>query len=135
MDLLFISLKPWEERSETAKQLVDKLNAKLASQITNATAFAFGPPAIQGLGASAGFSLMNKFCENYGQFQIQSVIIEGGSKTLQQFIEKNIWNEARVFISPESLLNGVNAPKLHLKPSHQEKIIQDTLLTYYNTHD
>lgn len=55
---IFISLKPWEERSETAKQLVDRLNAKLATQITNASAFAFGPPAIQGLGASAGFSLM-----------------------------------------------------------------------------
>jgi HAE1 family hydrophobic/amphiphilic exporter-1 len=55
---IFISLKPWEERKETAKQLVDKLNKILATQITNATAFAFGPPAIQGLGASAGFSLM-----------------------------------------------------------------------------
>ncbi len=55
---IFISLKPWEERTETAKQLVDKLNRKLSTQITNATAFAFGPPAIQGLGASAGFSLM-----------------------------------------------------------------------------
>lgn len=55
---IFISLKPWEERTETAKQLVDKLNMKLSTQITNATAFAFGPPAIQGLGASAGFSLM-----------------------------------------------------------------------------
>jgi HAE1 family hydrophobic/amphiphilic exporter-1 len=55
---IFISLKPWEERTETAKQFVDRLNKKLASQITNATAFAFGPPAIQGLGASAGFSLM-----------------------------------------------------------------------------
>ncbi|HSN48496.1 MAG TPA: efflux RND transporter permease subunit, partial [Flavobacterium sp.] len=49
---IFISLKPWEERTETAKQLVDKLNKKLSTQITTATAFAFGPPAIQGLGAS-----------------------------------------------------------------------------------
>ena len=55
---IFISLKPWEERTETAKQFVDRLNKKLATQITNATAFSFGPPAIQGLGASAGFSLM-----------------------------------------------------------------------------
>jgi len=55
---VFISLKPWEEREETAKQLADRLNKKLSTQITNATAFAFGPPAIQGLGASAGFSLM-----------------------------------------------------------------------------
>jgi len=55
---IFISLEPWEDRAETAKQLVDKLNKILVTQITNATAFAFGPPAIQGLGASAGFSLM-----------------------------------------------------------------------------
>lgn len=55
---VFISLKPWEERSITAKELVNKLNAKLSTQITNATAFSFGPPAIQGLGASEGFSLM-----------------------------------------------------------------------------
>ena len=55
---IFISLKPWEERTETAKQLVDRLNITLATQITNATAFSFGPPAIQGLGASAGFSMM-----------------------------------------------------------------------------
>ncbi len=55
---IFISLKPWDERHETAKQLVDRLNKILMSQITNATAMAFGPPAIQGLGASAGFSIM-----------------------------------------------------------------------------
>jgi HAE1 family hydrophobic/amphiphilic exporter-1 len=55
---IFISLKPWEERGETAKELVNKLNKILATQITNATAMAFGPPAIQGLGASAGFSIM-----------------------------------------------------------------------------
>ena len=30
----------------------------MQQQITSATALAFGPPAIQGLGASAGFSLM-----------------------------------------------------------------------------
>jgi HAE1 family hydrophobic/amphiphilic exporter-1 len=54
----FVSLKPWEEREETAKQIVDRLNKILATQVTSATAFAFGPPAIQGLGASAGFSMM-----------------------------------------------------------------------------
>ncbi len=54
----FVSLKPWEERKETSKQIVNRLNKILATRITKATAFAFGPPAIQGLGASAGFSLM-----------------------------------------------------------------------------
>lgn len=55
---VFVSLKPWEERTMTAKQLADKLNKIFGAQITNATVMAFGPPAIQGLGASAGFSMM-----------------------------------------------------------------------------
>ncbi len=55
---IFVSLKPWEERTMTAKQLADKLNKIFGAQITNATVMAFGPPAIQGLGASAGFSMM-----------------------------------------------------------------------------
>ena len=55
---IFVSLKPWDEREMTAKQLADKLNKSFSSEITNATVMAFGPPAIQGLGASAGFSMM-----------------------------------------------------------------------------
>jgi HAE1 family hydrophobic/amphiphilic exporter-1 len=55
---IFVSLKPWEEREMTAKQLANKLNMIFGSQITNASVMAFGPPAIQGLGASAGFSMM-----------------------------------------------------------------------------
>ena len=55
---LFVSLKPWDEREMTAVQLTQKFNALFAKEITTATVMAFGPPAIQGLGASAGFSLM-----------------------------------------------------------------------------
>ena len=31
--------------------------------------------------------------------RIQSVIIEGGANTIQQFIEEDLWDEARVFHS------------------------------------
>lgn len=55
---IFVSLKPWEERPETAKQIVDRINKKLAMNVTKASASAFGPPAITGLGNSAGFSMM-----------------------------------------------------------------------------
>ncbi len=55
---IFISLKEWTEREETAKMLTQKLNKIFAVQIPEATAFAFGPPPIQGLGNSAGFSMM-----------------------------------------------------------------------------
>jgi HAE1 family hydrophobic/amphiphilic exporter-1 len=56
---IFVSLKEWGERPETtAKQLAARLNKIFGAEITNATVMAFGPPAIQGLGASAGFSIM-----------------------------------------------------------------------------
>jgi HAE1 family hydrophobic/amphiphilic exporter-1 len=56
---IFVTLKEWGERPEmTAKQLATKLNKIFGAEITNASVMAFGPPAIQGLGASAGFSMM-----------------------------------------------------------------------------
>jgi HAE1 family hydrophobic/amphiphilic exporter-1 len=55
---IFVSLKEWGDREMTAKQLASKLNKIFGAGITNASVMAFGPPAIQGLGASAGFSMM-----------------------------------------------------------------------------
>jgi HAE1 family hydrophobic/amphiphilic exporter-1 len=55
----FIALKPWEERRATAQQarsLVNQLNGRLATEIPDALAFVFMPPAIPGLGNSGGFS-------------------------------------------------------------------------------
>ena len=42
--------------------------------------------------------------------QIQSVIIEGGSKTIQSFIDKNLWDEARIFTGKNIFESGTKAP-------------------------
>jgi HAE1 family hydrophobic/amphiphilic exporter-1 len=55
---LFASLKPWDERSATAEEIVMKANGVLVPQIKGAQVFAFGPPAIPGLGNGSGFSIM-----------------------------------------------------------------------------
>jgi hydrophobic/amphiphilic exporter-1 (mainly G- bacteria), HAE1 family len=52
-----VSLKPWDERTKTAKQLILETNIALRSNVTEATAMAFGPPPIEGLGTSAGFTM------------------------------------------------------------------------------
>lgn len=55
---VFVSLKPWDERPEyTAKQLIQRTNLAIRNNITDATVIAFGPPPIEGLGTSAGFTL------------------------------------------------------------------------------
>ena len=56
---MFVSLKDWGERGDaTAKLVQRKLNMAFAQQIKGAQVFAFGPPAIPGLGNGSGFSLM-----------------------------------------------------------------------------
>jgi HAE1 family hydrophobic/amphiphilic exporter-1 len=59
--VLFIALDPWEERPDTelfAPGIVRTLNRRFATEVPAAVAFAFGPPAIPGLGTGSGFSLM-----------------------------------------------------------------------------
>lgn len=55
----FVELKPWDERTPEnlqAKGILATLNKKFATEITEATAFAFMPPSIPGLGSAGGFS-------------------------------------------------------------------------------
>jgi len=57
----FIQLKEWDKRpakDDHAKQIVRRLNAEFSARVQGATAFAFGPPAIPGLGTGSGFSIM-----------------------------------------------------------------------------
>ncbi|MFT5601986.1 MAG: diaminohydroxyphosphoribosylaminopyrimidine deaminase [Flavobacteriales bacterium] len=43
---------------------------------------------------------------------IQSIIIEGGKKTLESFIAQGLWDEARILTGTTSFGNGLIAPKL-----------------------
>lgn len=63
---------------------------------------------------------------------IQSIIIEGGAKTIQTFIDAGIWDEARVFICPGFIQDGTKAPVLNKKVNSRHFIFKDELLTYKN---
>jgi len=43
---------------------------------------------------------------------IQSVIIEGGAKTLNSFTDAGLWDEARIFTGEAKLNNGIKAPEI-----------------------
>lgn len=55
---IFVSLKEWGSRPETANEIIQKLNVRFAQDIKDAIVFAFGPPAIPGLGNGSGYSIM-----------------------------------------------------------------------------
>jgi len=55
---LFISLKDWKERQKTANEVVALLNKEFRAAVNEAQVFAFGPPAIPGLGNGSGFTIL-----------------------------------------------------------------------------
>lgn len=61
---------------------------------------------------------------------IQSVLIEGGEMLLNSFINADLWDAARVFISDKTLGKGVPAPVLKSKPVIRENVSGDKLLFY-----
>jgi diaminohydroxyphosphoribosylaminopyrimidine deaminase/5-amino-6-(5-phosphoribosylamino)uracil reductase len=73
-----------------------------------------------------------EICKTLYKENIQSVIIEGGSKTLARFIESNLWDEARIFTGPIHLKDGIKAPVLSktFMPL-DSKIIQGDVLAFY----
>src|SRR5437899_2371490 len=57
---MFIQLKPWSEREGAALEargILRSINRALASEVPEATAFAFSPPAIPAFGSAGGFSM------------------------------------------------------------------------------
>ena len=65
------------------------------------------------------------------QRKVQSLFIEGGAQLINSFIRKGLWDEARIFISQNTLGDGLKAPD---KPSEQIKHLSiigfDKLLVY-----
>lgn len=56
--MIFVSLVDWSERGLTVDELVRKLNGQFYVGVNEAQVFAFGPPAIPGLGNGSGFTMM-----------------------------------------------------------------------------
>lgn len=70
---MFFPLKPWDERTQSAKELVGETYMKTAG-IKEGLPLAFSPPAIQGLGQTGGFEF---YLQNKG---------EGGVRRLAQML-------------------------------------------------
>ncbi len=73
-----------------------------------------------------------QICQILYQNELQSVIIEGGTKTIQTFIDTGLWDEARVFSGMIQFKNGVAAPKLNGIFKSEEMINGDQLIIYIN---
>lgn len=77
--------------------------------------------------------LASQICSVLHQQNINSLIIEGGAKTLQTFIDENLWDEARIFIGKTKFKEGIKAPNLKKgRLISEQNILDDCLKIYKN---
>ena len=76
-------------------------------------------------------NIAKQVCEVLSKYQIQSLIVEGGTQTLQTFIDEKLWDEAMVFVGNTSFVKGVKSPII-TKEFKEEFIESDVLKRYTN---
>ena len=76
--------------------------------------------------------IASQICAVLQKHKIESVIIEGGTQTLQTFINENLWDEAFVFTGNKTFEKGIKSPILSAKITSEEKIKNDILKIYRN---
>ena len=64
---------------------------------------------------------------------VGSVIIEGGAKTLEKFINLNLWDEARICTSPKIIGNGIKAPNILKSPDESFQLEEDFWKVVFNS--
>ena len=65
--------------------------------------------------------------------KIQSVIVEGGARLLQSFIDEEMWDEARIIKNEKLMINnGLSAPIFIDRDTDEEINILDDSIKIYN---
>lgn len=77
-------------------------------------------------------AVADQICNILYQKDINSVLVEGGAKTLNHFIESGLWDEARVFVGSTKIIDGLQAPLIKMEPIEEHDISGDRLLIYKN---
>lgn len=70
------------------------------------------------------------------EMNIQSVVIEGGAKTLQLFINAGLWDEAKVITNEKLIIeNGIAAPEMINFTLQKQERYFDDVINYYKRND
>ncbi len=76
--------------------------------------------------------LLTNLLQSLYDRKITSMIIEGGAFTLQKFIDKNLWDEARILTGSTLIYEGIKKPDLIGKVVINQKIGNDKLTVIQN---
>jgi diaminohydroxyphosphoribosylaminopyrimidine deaminase / 5-amino-6-(5-phosphoribosylamino)uracil reductase len=140
-DKPFLTTRLWKGNNPVRividKELKLPLAGNLFSKETNTIIFNFVKNSIE---EDLNFIKINKenslqeMLLSLYQLNIESVLVEGGAKTLQSFIDEGFWDEARVITNEKLLIeNGIAAPEMRdFLFVTQEKYFNDRINYYQN---
>jgi diaminohydroxyphosphoribosylaminopyrimidine deaminase/5-amino-6-(5-phosphoribosylamino)uracil reductase len=70
------------------------------------------------------------------ELKLQSVIVEGGTRLLQSFIDNDYWDEARIIANTTlSIPDGLSAPLFESDQLIKEEMILNDRISYYKEND
>lgn len=73
-----------------------------------------------------------QICAVLYRHNILSVMVEGGSKTLQMFLDAKLWDEARIFKGANHFKKGLEAPVINQQPVTERTLTTDTIIYFNN---
>ena len=77
-------------------------------------------------------SLVQQISNALYQLKIQSVLVEGGARLLQSFIDENVWDEARVITNEELVVDGgLSSPDLKNADLVNEETVMSDQIHYF----
>lgn len=74
--------------------------------------------------------IIPQICSILYDLNILSLVIEGGRQTIQEFIDLNMWDEARIFTANKYLYQGTSAPKIKTPVTKETATIESDTLDY-----
>lgn len=98
------------------------LNSERAERLGNKTFLRFAPAVLDD-----PKSLMTAL---YQQYQICSILVEGGTQTLKRFLEAGLHDEVYRFVSPKPIGRGYLAPQIGKLPLAKTFLGEDALWHY-----
>jgi diaminohydroxyphosphoribosylaminopyrimidine deaminase / 5-amino-6-(5-phosphoribosylamino)uracil reductase len=82
----------------------------------------------------ASSNVLNGILQTSIDHGLQSIIVEGGRKLLQSFIDSNLWDETRIITNEKlTIQDGIPAPVLISKElQNEERYFDDVIRYFYN---
>lgn len=77
-------------------------------------------------------NLLPQMMEYLYQNKVQSVVVEGGKRLINSFLEQNLWDEARILQSSSFFGKGMQAPTIGLQPTQTQTFADNTITYYFN---